>query len=72
MEHASFDPAYTTPGPPATTLHCDSLLISPRPVHCCLTFTPDSSESDQDPDSTSEYSEEGEEDFQTVPIDDEH
>ena len=40
-------------------------------VPCCLTFTSDSSESDQDPGSSSEYSDE-EEDFQTVPIDDEH
>ena len=37
----------------------------------CLSFTSDSSESDQDPDSSPEHSEE-EEDFQTVPIDDEH
>ena len=71
MEHASFDPAYPTPCCPATTLHCNSPLTSPRPVHYCLTFTSDSSESDQDPDSTSEYSD-AEEDFQTVSIDDEH
>ena len=58
---------------PAITLHCNSPLTSPRPVHChCLTFTSDSSESDQDPDSTPELSDEEEEDFQTVPIDDEH
>ena len=73
MEHASFDPAYTTPHHPAITLHCDSPQTSPRPVcHCCLTFTSDSSESDQDPDSTPELSDEEEEDFQTVPIDNEH
>ena len=71
MEHASFNPAYTTPNCPATTLHCDSPLTSARPVHCHLTFTSDSSESDQDPDSTSKSSDE-EEDFQTVPIDNEH
>ena len=71
MEHASFNPAYTTPCCPATTLHYNSQLTSPRPMHCCLTFTSDSSESDQDPDSSPEYSDE-EEDFQTVPIDDEH
>ena len=40
-------------------------------MHCCLSFTYNSSESDQDPDSSPEHSEE-EEDFQTVPIDDEH
>ena len=42
----------------------------PLPVHHHLTFTSDSSESDQDPDNTSESLDE--EDFQTVPIDDEH
>ena len=81
MEHASFDPAYPTPHHPATTLHCNSPLTSPRPVCHHLTFTSDSSESDQDPDSTSEYSDtedstseysDAEEDFQMVPIDDEH
>ena len=72
MEHASFDPAYTTPHRPATTLHYDSPLTSTRPVHHCLTFTSDSSESDQNPDNTPELSDEEEEDFQTVPIDDEH
>ena len=40
-------------------------------MHCCLSFTSNSSEGDQDPDSTPEHSDE-EEDFQTVPIDDEH
>ena len=40
-------------------------------MHCCLSFTSDNSEDDQDPDSTLEYSDE-EEDFQTVPLDDEH
>ena len=71
MEDASFDPAYTTPCQPATTLHCNSPLTSPRPVCHCLTFTSDSSESDQDPDSSSEYSDEAE-DFQMLPIDNEH
>ena len=37
----------------------------------CLSFTSDSSEDDQDPDSTLVHSDE-EEDFQTVPLDDEH
>ena len=75
MEHASFDPAYTTPHCPATTPHYDTQLTSPRPVCHCLLFISDSSESDLDPDSSadssSEYLDE-EEDFQTVPIDDEH
>ena len=71
MEHASFNPAHTTPCHPATTMHCNSILTSPRPVHHHLTFTSDSSESDLGPDSTSKSSD-GEEDFQTVPIDNEH
>ena len=74
MEHASFNPAHTTPCHPATTPHYDTQLTSPRPVHH-LTFISDSSESDQDPDSSSdsssEYSDE-EEDFQAVTIDNEH
>ena len=36
-------------------------------MHCHLSFTSDSSEGDQDPDSTPEHLDE-EEDFQTVPI----
>ena len=71
MEHASFNPAHTTPRCPATIPNHDSPQATPRPVHCCLSFTSNSSESDQDPNSTPEHSDE-EEDFQTVPIDDEH
>ena len=41
-------------------------------MHHCLSFTSDSLESDQDPDSSPEHSEEEDEDFQTVPIDNEH
>ena len=70
IEHASFDPAHTTPCYPDNTPHCGSPQTPPRPVHCHLSLTSDSSESDQDPDSTPEHSDE--EDFQTVPIDDEH
>ena len=40
-------------------------------MHCHLSFTSNSSEGVQDPDSTPEHSDE-EEDFQPVPIDDEH
>ena len=62
---------YTLHCPAATLHYCNSPLTPPRPVHCHLSFTSDSSESDQDPDSTPEHSDE-EEDFQTVPMDDEH
>ena len=71
MEHASFNPAHTTPCCPATTPHCGSPQTPPRPVHHHLSCTSDSSESDKDPDSPPEHSDE-EDDFQTVPIDDEH
>ena len=60
MEHASFDPAPTTPQTP------------PRPVYRCLSF---SSANSYTPDSTpkcSESSEDEEEDFQMVPLDNEH
>ena len=62
MEHASFDPAHITPWCPATTPKHGSPQTPPRLVCHCLSFTSDSSESDQDPDSSPEHSEE-EEDF---------
>ena len=71
MEYASFNLAHITPCCSATTLKQGSPQTPPRPVHHCLSFTSDSSESDQDPDSSPEHSEE-EEDFQTVSIDNEH
>ena len=62
MEHASFNPVHTTPH--------SSPQIPTRPVWCHLSFSPDN---DQDPDSTPVYSsDEEEEDFQMVPLDDEH
>ena len=71
MEHASFNPVHTTPHSSATITHCSSPQTPTTPVHHCLSFTSDSSEDDQDPDSTLVYSDE-EEDFPTVPLDDEH
>ena len=62
------------------TLHLATQLPHQNMVHhkplqdqCahCLSFTSDSSESDKDPDSSPEHSDE-EEDFQTVPVDDKH
>ena len=62
MEHASFDPAPVTP--------YNTLQTPPRPVCRCLSF---SSADNNTPDSTPECSEEEEdEDFQTIPLDDEH
>ena len=72
IEHASFNPAYTTPCK-TVTMAPHSLLQTPtKPVCQCLSF---SSNSDQDQDSTPVYSDssdEEEEDFQMVPLDDEH
>ena len=74
MEHASFNLAHTTPCITVTITHCSSPWIPTRPVHCCLSFTSDSSDDDQDPDSMPVYpdSPDEEEDFPTVPLDDEH
>ena len=82
MEHASFDAAHTMPCHPADMPYYNTQLTLPRPVCCCLMFISDSSESDQapdsssdndqDPDSSSDSSSDAEEDFQTLPMDDEH
>ena len=72
IEHASFNPEHTTPCNTVTMTPHSSLQPPTRPVHQCLSF---SSNSDQDPDSTPVYlgnSDEEEEDFQTVPLDDKH
>ena len=70
IEHASFNPVHTTP--------CNTVPMTPHsspqtptgPVHQCLSFR---SDSDQDPDSTPVYLDSSEEeDFQMVPLDDEH
>ena len=61
MEHASFDPIPVTP--------CSTPQTPPRPVHRCLSFSPADRYT---PDSTPECSEDEEEDFQMVPLDDEH
>ena len=71
MEHASFDLAHTTPCSTASITNCSSPQTPTRSVHCCLSFTSNSSEDDQDPDSTPVHSDE-EEDFPTVPLDDKH
>ena len=64
MEHASFNPVLTTP--------CSTPQTPPRPVCRHLSF---SSADNYTPDSTpvcSDSSDDEEEDFQTVPLDDEH
>ena len=64
MEHASFDPAPTTP--------CSTPQPPPRPVYKCLCFRSADSYSLDSTPKCSESSEDEEEDFQTVPLDDEH
>ena len=50
MEHASFNPAHTTPHSTVTITPCSSPQTPTRPVCCHLSFN---SNSDQDPDNTS-------------------
>ena len=64
MEHASFNPLLTTP--------CSTPQTPSRPVHRCLSL---SSVDSHTPDSTqvcSDSSDDEEEDFQMVPLDDDH
>ena len=53
MEHESFNPAHTTLHSTVTITPCSSPQTPTRPVCCHLSFN---SDSDQDPDSTSVYS----------------
>ena len=72
IEHASLNPVHTTPCNTTTMTPCSSPQTPTRPVCQCLSC---SSDSHQDPESTPVYldsSDEEEEDFQTVPLDDEH
>ena len=72
IEHASFNPVHTTPYNTVTMPHHSSPQTPTRPVHQCLSF---SSNNDQDPDSTPVYSDssdEEEEDFQMVLLDNDH
>ena len=71
LEHASFKPAHSTPHRPVT---CTPTHSPAKPVRCHLSFNDDSMDT---PNSSSTSSpepsdlEEEEEDFQTVPLDDE-
>ena len=71
MEHASFNPVSTTPHSTVTITPCSMPQTTPRPVHIWLSF---SSNNGQILDSTPVYSNSSanEEDFQMVPLDDEH
>ena len=71
MVHTSFSPVITTPCSTVTITPSGMPQTAPRPVCRCLSF---SSDTDQNADSTPVYSDssDDEEDFQTVPLDDEH
>ena len=72
LEHASFNPVHITPCNTVTMTPRSSPQTPSRPVCCCLSF---SSETDHSSDSTpacSDSSDEEEEDFQMVPLDDEY
>ena len=80
MDHASFNPVSTTPCSTVNTTPCSTVTTTPcsmpqtpdRPVHQHLSF---SSNTDHTPDSTpacSDSSDVEEEDFPTVPLEDEH
>ena len=74
LEHASFNPAHSTPCRPVTS--AGDLTHSPaRPVCHHLSFSDDSDPMDTSTSSSNtspESSDIEEEDFQTVPMDDEH
>ena len=71
MEHTSFNPVSTTPHSTVTITPSGMPQATPRPVCRCLSF---SSNNDQEADSTPVYSDSSDdkEDFQMVPLDDEH
>ena len=72
MEHASFNPVTTTPCSTVTITPHSTPQTPPRPVHRHLSF---SSADYPSPDNTpvcSDSSDEEEEDFPMVPLDDEH
>ena len=71
MEHTSFNPVSTTPCSTVAITPHGTPQTPPRPVCRHLSF---SSDNDQDPDSTPvySYSSDDKEDFQMVPLDDEH
>ena len=85
MEHASFNPTHSTPCRPVPTFNSLTCTTT-RPVHHCLSFssdqvhntspvhmdTPDGSRDATPEPSDDEGSSDEDEDFHTVPMDDEH
>ena len=84
MEHVSFEPAHSTPHQPVNAPHYDTQPSPLRPVHQCLSFSSEQDDytspvqmdtSNNQEDTTPEPSDDEilfEEDFPTVPMDDEH
>ena len=82
LEHASFNPVSSTPCRPVDPPHYNTQSSPLRPVHHCLSFSSDqehtslvhtdtsNSSSDIEPEPSDDSYED--EDFQTVPMDDEH
>ena len=71
LEHASFNPVNTTPCNTITMTPYSSPQTPTRPVCHCLSFSSDTDHSSDSTPACSDSSDE-EEDFQTVPLDDEH
>ena len=70
LEHASFNPIHSTPCRPVS---CNPTHSPARSVQCCLSFNDDSMDTSTSSSTTSpESSDTEEEDFQTVPLDNEH
>ena len=72
LEHASFNPIHSTPCRPASST-CNATCSPARSVRCCLSFSDASMDTSPSSSTTSpEFSDNEEEDFQTVSMDDEH
>ena len=72
IEHASFNPVHTTPHNTVTMTPYSSPQTPTRPVHHCLSFSSDTEHSSDSTPACSDSSDKEEEDFQMVPLDDEH
>ena len=72
IEHASFNPVHTTPHNTVTMTPHSSPQTPTRPVCHCLSFSSDTDHSSDSTPACSDSSDEEEEDFQMVPLDDEH
>ena len=71
MDHISFNPVTTTPHNTVTITSCSSPQTPPRPVYRCLSFSSDNNQVQDSTPVCSDSSNE-EEDFQMVPLDNEH